>query len=104
MSGSVRDVMAEVGFVLLYWGYLEAELDLSEPLPRDIERDLEAARAVRNLLAHGLRGAVGAPDPSDAFVRCVDRRGAERLVTVSELRALSQTIDQIRLRIRALRA
>ncbi|TCU32884.1 hypothetical protein [Rhizobium azibense] len=58
---------------------------------------VERVARTRNLLAHGIELASANPRKNaTAFVVCVDTDGANRTLTIDEIRGLSEEIDRVR--------
>jgi hypothetical protein len=68
----IRDLMASVGYLLLYWGLLEKGLK-GGPLPAEAE----PVRQMRNAICHGMEAARADPDDDrEAHIRCRTASGA----------------------------
>lgn len=112
-----RDLLAAVGEVLLYWGYLEGAMvetlgdrpaapalvwkwqTACKPSDETIGEIREMA-AVRNLLAHGLCGVDARPrHGGEAEVVCRAGDGDLKRLTLGELRDTAQRLDLLRLSI-----
>ena len=105
----LRNLLAEVGQTLLYWGFLENELkkpSVAEVLkgcdggatPCALKTEFAALYRVRNLLAHGLRGAYAdLSATNDPWVVCHDSDDSEVKITLSELVNTSARLDRLRL-------
>ena len=88
-------LMAQVGYVLLYWGFLEAvHQQTGEWHIPESATEFERVKRIRNLVAHGIVSADASE--SDAFIRCVDEKGAQAQLPQSELADAAQSIDRIR--------
>lgn len=111
-----RDLLAAVGEVMLYWGFLESAmlgglagssrtpivqrwLTTTEP-SSEIVDEIKDAAAVRHLLAHGLCGVHAQPrHGGEAEVVCRDPDDMLTTITLGRLRQVAQSLDRIRLRI-----
>jgi hypothetical protein len=127
----MRDLMAAVGEVLLFWGYLETEIrehvariepsdakpskspllarwrkadsHSSNPQLAELFRDIEEVAAIRNYLAHGLSSASANPWSSDELeVVCRLPDGGRGSITLSGLRDAKRRLDSLRIRVRSL--
>jgi hypothetical protein len=98
-SPTMHDLMARVGYLLLYWGFLEAALagrNLVE-LTADHRREFDRLRALRNLVAHGIVRASADPRSPPTFIVCVCAdRTHETTVEYSELVEAADAIDRLR--------
>lgn len=111
-----RHLLAAVGEVMLYWGYLESAmleaLDessrgpsifqrwLATAEPGEIVDQIKDAAAVRHLLAHGLcEIQARPPHGGEAEVLCRGNDGTLVRVTFGELQDTAQRLDRLRLRI-----
>ncbi|MBL8555830.1 MAG: hypothetical protein JNL41_16260 [Phenylobacterium sp.] len=113
-----RDLLAAVGEVMLRWGYLETAMlkALGDPSRKrivqrwqemakpDVEvvEAIDAATAVRHLLAHGLCEIQAQPGHGgEAEVVCRDPDDALAPITLGRLREVAQSLDRLRLAIEA---
>ena len=106
MSDSVvhptyNDLMARVGFLLVQWGFLEYAMKDSN---QDIARlrqiaELDEARRLRNLVAHGICRASADPSASrEPFVSCIDQDGRMLDISYSTLQQATDALERYRLR------
>lgn len=99
---SLVPLMARVGFLFLQWGMLEHAVRESgvDPEKGDTWQsrpDLQEARALRNLIAHGIICASADPDIAlEPHIVCASRDGAERCITFSELDDAIRVIERER--------
>jgi hypothetical protein len=81
--------MTGVGYLMLQWGMFEADLRKVGKSAREAEADypdLQRARELRNLVAHGINSATADPLKTDEpHLVCTDQQGCERHVTLSDL-------------------
>jgi len=92
--------MARVGYLFLQWGFLENDLrvrrgDVSALKTRP---DLQEAKRIRNLIAHGIIQATAYPEET-AHLSCRSDDGIEVRVTLSELVAAIVALERARIEI-----
>lgn len=97
---TMNDLMARVGYLLLYWGFLEAALahrNLTE-LAADHRLEFDRLRALRNLVAHGIVRASANPASPSPFIICASAdRTDETTIEYAELVKAADAIDRLRL-------
>jgi hypothetical protein len=120
---NMRDLMAAVAYVLLHWGWLEAEIrERIEAIEPDrqlfkgslwghwrsvepeacqgVQGDIQTLADIRNCLAHGLCGARADPHTAgEPHVVCQTSAG-HRLFTMSELERAADALHVARNNVR----
>lgn len=93
-------LMARVGYLFLYWGFLENEVkrrhgDLSSLVTAP---GVWEARRIRNLIAHGISEANVAPgDDGPTYLSCKPQDGgAPERVTLDELETAISALERAR--------
>ncbi|ANL10292.1 hypothetical protein AMJ96_CH02644 [Rhizobium sp. N113] len=121
---TLRDLAAEIGTVLVYWSYLEAEMRrqllegddrqpdrtpvvyrwrtfirtaLDSAICQELTERLDGLARWRNLLVHGIRTTSANPwREASAFVECSDLDGVIHRISIGEIRSLAEEIDRFR--------
>lgn len=97
---SFSELMAQVGFLLMQWGFLEyAMRQINQPVA-DMGQipELQEVRRIRNLVAHGICGARAHPsDPKEPFVSCLAQDGTILEISYSVLEDAVATLERYRL-------
>ena len=92
----MTDLMAQVGYLLLHWGFLENDLRNSERTLSDVNwLGMGDARRIRNLVAHGMfRACVDYREAAEPYVLCMSDKGETQRVTFAELASAIQALEK----------
>lgn len=94
---TMSELKCQIGELFLEWGFLENELkarhgDVSSLATRP---DLQDARRIRNLIAHGIVRATAVPEEG-TYLTCISQLGVEERVTFAELCAAAEAARRAR--------
>lgn len=86
---TLRDLMASVGYLLLFWGHLERRL-----AGKTVPDELQFVRQIRNDLCHGMRSALADPMEGDEpHVVCESAQRAAITYTWTDLQTATRMLE-----------